>query len=259
MTNDPIIVTAATGGIGSSVAKELASRGHSLILAVRNLDKARLLAAELLKLGAKDVRSIHFDFEDSTTIQAISNLVSSCKGLVLCPPRIQPTADPLPENEKWLKVYNQIFLQPLGLIKAIVPALIHHASDSDNRASVVLISGISSKQAMGNYAINNSIRAGWQAQIKTLANSFGPSGVAFNSVSLEGVLTAAYREKIEAKSVRVGHTFEEQMELEVSNVPLRRYAQPDDVGKAVTDVLLSMSIHMTGQNIVLDGGFIQTY
>ena len=257
---DGIVVTAATGGIGTEISKSLARRGEKLILAVRNQDKAKNLKDVLVKLGAAKVESIHLDFDDAQSIEGISSKFESVKGLVICPPRIKPTDDPLPDQANWLHAYQQVFLNPLEIVKILIPALkIGALTTKAGRSSVVLVSGISSKQAMSHYAINNSIRAGWQAQIKTLANAFGPDGIAFNSVSLGGVLTEAYRSKLEGKAVEMNRTFNEQLSFEVSNVPLRRYAHPEDVGVIVADVLLSLSKHITGQNIIADGGFIQTY
>jgi len=260
LLNDSIIVTAATGGIGSEVAKALAKKGQNLVLAGRNKDKAEGMFTELLELGSPDVRFKHLDFDHLDSIEAFAEEFECIKGLVVCPPRIKPTADPLPDQSTWLYEYNRVFLNPLELIKCLIPAMKAGAQINEfGRSSAVLISGISSRQAMSNYAINNSLRAGWQAQIKTLANAFGPIGIAFNSISLGGVLTETYKSKLNQKAQDAGKTIQEQMDLEVGNVPLRRYAEPQEVGSVVAETILTMSKHITGQNIIMDGGFVQAY
>ncbi|MBO7165886.1 MAG: SDR family NAD(P)-dependent oxidoreductase, partial [Muribaculaceae bacterium] len=43
------LLTGATGAIGKEIARDLASKGEKLILAVRNMDKANELREELLR------------------------------------------------------------------------------------------------------------------------------------------------------------------------------------------------------------------
>ena len=52
------LLTGATGAIGKEIARDLASKGEKLILAVRNMDKANELREELSK--AKFGRSYEF-------------------------------------------------------------------------------------------------------------------------------------------------------------------------------------------------------
>ena len=125
-------------------------------------------------------------------------------------------------------------------------------------ASVVMVGGISSKQALTGYAVNNTIRLAWVGQFKTMALALAPD-YKFNSVSLGGVLTDTYIEKLGHKATQNGHGFDEQMQIETQNVPLKKYASIEEVANVVVPLLGAFSDHMTGQNIVLDGGFIKTY
>ena len=45
------LLTGATGSIGKEIARDLASKGEKLILAVRNMDKANELREELMQKG----------------------------------------------------------------------------------------------------------------------------------------------------------------------------------------------------------------
>ncbi|MFA0228751.1 hypothetical protein AB4491_07110 [Vibrio sp. 10N.261.45.A7] len=49
------------------------------------------------------------------------------------------------------------------------------------------------------------------------------------------------------------------MKNEVSNVPLRKYATVGNVVATVTALLGPMADHLTGQNLMLDGGFFKGY
>lgn len=54
-------------------------------------------------------------------------------------------------------------------------------------------------------------------------------------------------------------TFEERLVEETSNVPLRKYGEPTEVAAAVEGLLSDFSDHMTGLNIMHDGGFTRAY
>jgi 3-oxoacyl-[acyl-carrier protein] reductase len=54
-------------------------------------------------------------------------------------------------------------------------------------------------------------------------------------------------------------TFEERLAQETENIPLRKYGDPTGVAAAVEGLLSSFSDHMTGLNILHDGGFTRAY
>lgn len=54
-------------------------------------------------------------------------------------------------------------------------------------------------------------------------------------------------------------TIEQRLEEETSNVPLRKYGRPAEVAAAVEGLLSAFSDHMTGLNVLHDGGFTRAY
>ena len=54
-------------------------------------------------------------------------------------------------------------------------------------------------------------------------------------------------------------TFEQRLAEETSNVPLHKYGTPEEVAVAVEGLLSPFSDHMTGLNILHDGGFTRAY
>ena len=68
-----------------------------------------------------------------------------------------------------------------------------------------------------------------------------------------------YRASLEKRAATAGVTFEQRFAEETSNIPLRKYGEPDEVGVAVEGLLSAFSDHMTGLNILHDGGFTRSY
>ena len=261
-TSNTILVTGATGGIGLAVCDRLAKSGASLLLAARNADKLESLCARLPNTGHTGHTWISVDMTLDESVKQFGQELSArgvvLDGIVLMPPQDPPTADPLPTSERWREILQNSFVGPLALLKAAIGAMKPDPAQG-RRSKIVIISGISSAQVMGHYASSNVIRCAWLAEAKTLAFALGDQGIHVNTLSLGGTLTPGYTASLESRAAKAGVSFENRRAEETSNVPLRKYGTPDEVAGAVEGLLSSFSDHMTGLNVLHDGGFTRAY
>lgn len=251
------LITGATGGIGAAICRRL-SKQHKLVLVARNAEKLNALASSLPgqhivlptdMASDASVADLQKSMEDSNII---------IDGLVLMPPQPHAAADPMPASSVWRELFQSSFIGPLSLLRVGVERMRPEPSNG-KRSKIVIISGISSAQVLSHYATANVIRTAWVGEAKTLAFALGPQGIHVNTLSLGGTLSPWYREKIEQKAEKAGLTFESQMVLETDNVPLRKYGEPSEVAGAVEALLADFSDHITGVNIMHDGGFTRAY
>lgn len=257
-----IIVTGATGGIGAPLCTHLVKSGYAVVLAARDRAKLEQLSADLNAINPGSTEFIAVDMTDNTSVDHFASELSSRNivpdGLVLMPPQPHRSNDPLPGNDAWTTLFQGSFIGPLGLLKHAVAAM---KPDPENgkRAKIVVISGISSAQVLGHYATANVLRCAWVGQAKTLAFALGPQGIHINTLSLGGTLAPWYKEGLEKRAAEAGMSFEERLAEETANVPLRKYGEPAEVAVAVEGLLSHFSDHMTGINIMHDGGFTRSY
>ncbi len=113
--------------------------------------------------------------------------------------------------------------------------------------------------ALSHYATANVIRTAWLGEAKTLALAWGPHGVHVNTLSLGGTLLPCFCDLIASRAANDVLSFEEMLVRETDNVPLKKYAEPTEVAVAIEGLLSPFSDHMTGLNILHDGGFTRAY
>lgn len=252
-----ILVTGATGGIGRILCEHLGKNGYSLVLSARDSEKLNDLKLHLERVHKTPSSVLVCDFASGDSVQDAARRLKSeterLDGCVLMPPQLPSTGECLPAAENWEKLFRTSFVQPLELLKGIIP----HLELTSGRC--VLISGISSAQVLSHYATSNVLRTAWVGQMKTLAFAYGSKGVRFNTVSLGGIMTDKYVAGIKSRASEASVSYDEQLANETDNVPLAKYGTPEEVAVAVETLLGPFSDHITGVNITCDGGFTRAY
>ena len=116
---------------------------------------------------------------------------------------------------------------------------------SVNKGNIVVISslyGFLSRKGRLPYAIS---KHGLIGAVKTLAIELGEFGVLVNAVS-PGYINTKMTSKNNSPEV---------IEKLVSGVPLKRLGTPEEIASAVEFLSSSKNTYITGQDLVIDGGF----
>ncbi|KAB0676274.1 SDR family NAD(P)-dependent oxidoreductase [Aureimonas leprariae] len=257
-----MLITGATGGIGTALTERLARAGHHLILAARDPGRLDALRERVSAYAAGPIDVVSVDMTDLSSVARFSDQLAAwgakLDGVVLMPPQVPPTGEALPDAAVWAKLFSDHFTGPLALLQCAIAAMTPNLAEN-RRGKVVIVSGISSVQVLSHYATNNVIRAAWLAQAKTLAFALGERGIHVNTLSLGGTLSPHYADMIQQRAAASGQSFEERLAAETLNIPLRKYGSPDEVAGAVSALLSDFSDHLTGANIIHDGGFTRAY
>ncbi len=246
------VVTCATGEIGQEIAKLLAPK-HDLILVGRSSAKMY----KLFTLLSETYKDRHFtsclvDYTDPESVKKYARVIQDKKvsGIVVITPR--PAIELLDDEPKWLNTLQSCFTGPCSVVKATVPSL-------TEKGSIVAISGITSVQLAPSYAGPSVIRRMWSAYTKGLSHELGPKQFRVNTVSPGTVLTQHHIQRIQKKAEESDKTFEQQLKIEVADTPLKAYATTLDVAKAVKFFLSDKSSHITGTNLLVDGGITKAF
>jgi 3-oxoacyl-[acyl-carrier protein] reductase len=245
-----IAVLGATGGIGQAICDRLAGAGDGLMLFGRDEEKLRLLLGRLSSLAAINIRSQRIDFESDEDLRRFATeqkgSLPRLSGLVVIYPRIPKQKQAVPDPDTNLRLWQCCFLRPLELVRLLLDQV-------DEGGRVAIISGISNTQVFPSLGPSNVIRAAWLAQAKVLAFAFGHRRIRVNTISLGGTLTDRFVENA------LRSPMEGPLDDHPGVIPLGEYGDPRDAARVIEAMLGEFSNHMTGTNVVCDGGLSRHY
>lgn len=254
------LITAATGGIGSVLTRRLAAAGHRLVLVARRLEALEALRQELADPSLHSALSLDMA-RPSDALKLVGLLQDRSISLdhaVIMPPQPHSSAEAMPDATVWRDLFETSFIGPLEVLKIAIANMRPNPAKG-RRSKVVVVSGISSAQVLSHYATANVIRTAWVGQAKTLAFALGPRGIHINTLSLGGTLSPWYQAAITKRAESNAMTYGERLAAETENVPLNKYGTPEEAANAIQTLLGPFSDHITGTNILHDGGFTRAY
>jgi len=247
-TNKVVLITGATGGIGSATAKLFAENGARLALQSTRKQSAVALA-EKLQLPEERFIALEADVAQEADVKNYVGAVMQKFGRIDAffnnagvEGKIQPihetTADNL-EKVFGVNVYGVYY----GL-KHVLPVMLAQKSGSIiNTASVAGLTGF---PGMAPYVASKHAVIGLT---RTAALEAATSGVRVNAICPAPVNTRMMR-SIEAAS---GNPEEVRKNFE-SIVPLSRYAEPAEIAQLVYFLASERASFITGGTYLIDGG-----
>ena len=89
---------------------------------------------------------------------------------------------------------------------------------------------------------------------KTLANELAPFKITVNNVLPGATATDRLKQIIDNKAQKQQHSIEEVSNEMLSEIPMGRFAEPDEIAFAVTFLASEFAAYITGINVPVDGG-----
>lgn len=256
MRGKHVIVTGASSGMGTAVAELFVAVGARVVAAATTASKVETVAAMLKNKAQADADAIGavVDVSNEASVLRLYDAAETAFGavdaLISCA-GIYPTESFVDVSvELWDRVHA---VNTRGAF-LVTREAVRRMKSAGKGGAIVAVSSVSSQQAVVfGHAQYASSKAGVNALIKTIALEFAADGIRANTVLpgpiiTEGLLASQAGYAAENKII-VGPV------MQAERAPLNRPGMPADVAAACLFLASPAANHVTGQLLIVDGGF----
>ena len=242
-----IIVTGAAQGIGKATAELAIELGANIVGVDLN---GEALGAVLASLPAERVMKVVGSVTDAElaakTVADAANRFGSVNGLVNNAGIIRPAMIEKMSMRQWQEVIDVHLTGAFLWLQAVGRHLVERAKDGDaSGGSIVNISSDAGRKGSVGQINYAAAKAGLLGMTMTAAREWGKYNIRTNSICF-GVVETPMTEVVRGEKFRDGL---------LAQIPLARWATPDEVVKTVCFLLSDAASYTTGQHIGVNGGF----
>jgi 3-oxoacyl-[acyl-carrier protein] reductase len=256
------LVTGGSRGLGFAAAQALIAEGARVVLSAPHEATAAAAATRLVQnADAPDtVARVVADNADPATpgllIAAAQDRFGRLDGALISVGGTPAGTVATTTDDAWRSAFESVFLGAVRLARALAADLGDHAAAGSlpgTGGSVVFVLASSVRVPLAELAISNGLFPGLAGVVKTLADELGPAGIRINGILPVRIATDRVRE-LDARS---GDPDEVRARLS-EHIPLRRYGEPEEFGRAAAFLLSPAASYITGAMIPVDGGAIRS-
>jgi 3-oxoacyl-[acyl-carrier protein] reductase len=241
MSNRVAFVTGASRGIGHAIALTLCRANYDVVLAATSIESNQAIAEELRAFGPQ-ATTVNLDVSSGESVkETFAKVLKDRTRIDVLVNNAGITRDGLAMRMKpadWDAVLNINLNGTFRCIQQVLPGMLRNRwGRIVNITSVV---GQAGAAGQTNYAAS---KAGIIAMTKSLAQEIGSRGITVNAVSpgyIETDMTKVLPEDVKSRIL--------------TQIPLGRIGQPDDIAHAVKFLASDEASYITGQVLAVNGG-----
>jgi 3-oxoacyl-[acyl-carrier protein] reductase len=246
------LVCGASEGIGRATAHELALLGADVTVLARREDALREVADALPKQGSQQHGWIAADVSRTDALRAQVEALANGKPVhILVNNTGGPPGGPahLAETDAFLDAFNKHLVANQTLVRAVLPGM-----RADAWGRIVNVISTSVKEPIPGLGVSNTVRGAVASWAKTLSRELAPMGITVNNVLPGFTDTGRITQLVRDRSQASGESEDAVADAMRSLVPLKRFAQPSEIGGVIAFLCSPAAAYVNGVSLAVDGG-----
>lgn len=235
-----VLITGGGTGIGKAIAKTFYEKGYKVYILGRRKEKLE----EVCNDTNNSINYFICDISNGNDIKQIINKLNNIDTLINCAGIISSGEEK--EKYDYLELNSIIDTNLKGTISMCLQ-MIDKWKENNIKGNIINIGSIVANNGSKYFPIYSASKAGIVAFSKSIASRYGKLGIRCNIIS-PGVIKTPMS-YIETPD------FDDYIEDIENNTPLERLGNPDDIAKVALFLDSDNSLFITGQDIVVDGGY----
>jgi NAD(P)-dependent dehydrogenase (short-subunit alcohol dehydrogenase family) len=252
LENRRALVTGGGSGIGRAIAERFASEGAVVAITGRRLEKLDATRAAIEKAGGR-CHAYAFDVREVAKADAFVARVARDLGGLDVLVNNAGISGPTPLSEVTPERWRDILATNCDGAFFMARAALSHIRDHQN-GRVINIATIGAAIPFPGWTAYCASKAALIGITKCLAMEVAPRGITVNAILPGWVLSDMQQAGVETIAAAMGKTVDDAMPLILSQVPLGRMSEADEVAALAVHLASDDARGMTGSSSVVSNG-----
>ncbi|PTX02409.1 SDR family oxidoreductase [Pararhodobacter aggregans] len=247
------LVCASSKGLGRGCAEALAEAGCTLVMNARGAEALEATAAAIRERYGVEVIAVAADI---TTEEGRARVLEAAGEVDIL---VTNAGGPPPgtwtdwAREDFIKALDGNMLTPIALMQALVPGMM-----ARGWGRVVNITSQAVKAPIGVLGLSNSARTGLTGFVAGTSRQVAKTGVTINNL-LPGIHDTDRAVALDTGAAKAaGGSLEDARKAREASIPAGRYGTAAEFGAACAFLCSQHAGFIVGQNLLLDGGGVNT-
>ena len=258
LKDKPVLVMAASDGLGKAAAQEFAREGARVTIFARSEDRLKQASKEIKQTTGNSADYVVGDMTSGEDIHKAVATIADRFGSVYA--LVNNSGGPPAggfdafDDAAWQQAFALTLLGFIRSIRAVLPLM-----RTAGIGRIVNFTSSSTKQAIDNLILSNTFRLGVVGMTKSLAREVAKENILVNVVGPGKMDTQRLRNLEAIRAEKLGLSLEALQKKSAAEIPMGRYGNPSEMACLAVFLCSQANTYITGQTLLADGGLVQAY